>query len=93
MKRKKYSYKNILLKQAVSEKLSEFQKEFRKHMVVFITGAFSFVAALTWNDAIREAISMISLQGSVLFVKFLTAIIVSAVAIIAIIFVTKVLRV
>jgi hypothetical protein len=35
----------------------EFHKEFKRQLALFITGAFSFVAALLWNGAINKMIT------------------------------------
>ena len=44
-------------KQHIKTHLSAFQKELRRQMVTFITGAFSFVAALLWRDAIQSMLT------------------------------------
>jgi len=45
-------YRQKLRMQAV-----EFHKEFKRQLALFITGAFSFVAALLWNGAINKMIT------------------------------------
>lgn len=80
--------------------LSVFQKEFRKHLTTFITGAFAFVAALLWRDAIQSFLnqykdtiqSMMPIK-EVWFAQLFTAFAVSAIAVIAIIIISKLLRV
>jgi len=79
--------------------LTTFQKEFRKHLATFITGAFAFVAALLWRDAI---VSLIERYENILkelmpikevwAVQFFIAFAVSVVAVIAIIFITRMLK-
>ena len=55
----------------------------------FITAAFSLVAALAWNDTIKAAIERYIQPGSTLLSMFIYAILVTAIAIIASISVTK----
>jgi len=42
----------------------EFHKEFKRQLALFITGAFSFVAALLWNGAINKMITRY--QGAII---------------------------
>lgn len=80
--------------------LSTFQKEFRKHLTTFITGAFAFVAALLWRDAIqsfldqyKDAIQSVMPIKEVWFAQLFTAFAVSVIAVIAIIIISKLLKV
>jgi len=86
----KYNYKRVIIKKGVTRGLSEFQKEFRKRLLTFIIGAFSFVSALVWNDAIRELVKQIQFEGNVIIVKFITALVVSVFAVIIIIALSKI---
>jgi hypothetical protein len=86
------------------EKLKEharaFRREFNKQLLIFITGAFSFMAALVWNNAIQEMItnykteifSYLPLKDTY-FVDIGFAFAVTVVAVIAIIIVSKLLKV
>ncbi len=78
---------------ALKNSLSDFNKEFRRHMATFITGAFSFVAALLWRDAIIEFIKIFEIHSDIVYVKFITALIVSAVAIFVIIGISKISKI
>lgn len=69
--------------------LTRYQREFRKQMSVFIVGAFSFVAALVWNDAIKETLSMLQFNTNFLFYKYLTAAIVSVICVFVIMFLNE----
>lgn len=82
------------------EYLTAFQKEFRKQLATFITGAFAFVAALLWRDAIKSfvekyqnLIKEIMPLKEVWVIQFFTAFAVSIIAVIAIIVISKVLGV
>ncbi|TAL48276.1 hypothetical protein EPN87_00910 [archaeon] len=73
-----------------------FRNAFKKHLTEFITGAFSFVAALLWRDAIQGSLD--SLQGALpniglVPMQYFTAIIITIVAVIAIVAISRVLKV
>lgn len=79
--------------------LTGFQKEFREQLATFITGAFAFVAALLWKDAItsyleryQELIQNITPIKEAWAVQLLTAFLVSVVAVIAIVIISNVLK-
>ena len=84
----------------VRTRLSVFQKELRKHLTTFITGAVAFVAALLWRDAIQSFLSKYEkfIQSSFplkeeWMVKTFTAFIVSVVAVAIIVIISKTLGV
>ena len=77
-----------------------FRKEFNKQMLVFITGAFSFMAALVWNNAMQKIINdyepeitnnMPFKNPYIVDVSF--ALVVTIVAVLAIIIVSRLLKV
>lgn len=72
-----------------SSHFTRYQREFQKHMASFIIGAFSFVAALVWNDAIKETVNLIEFNSNFIFFKYVTAAIVSVVCVIAIMFLSE----
>ena len=90
---------NIEVKRGLKTHLSVFQREFRKQLATFITGAFAFVAALLWRDAIKSFIKtyeeyivrLMPIKEGWL-VEFATAFAVSILAIIAIIVLSKLLK-
>lgn len=86
-------WKREKAKMNINRHLTVIQKEFRKHLGTFIVGAFSFVAALLWRDAIAEALKVFEFKGGLIFYKFLSAIIVSIIAIFAIIVLTRGLKI
>ncbi|MBI2084299.1 MAG: hypothetical protein HYT70_01660 [Candidatus Aenigmarchaeota archaeon] len=73
----------------IREELTSFRKEFQKDIVAFLTGAFAFVAALTWNDLIRETISRVVSPSEELFYKYIAALIVTVIAIVIIYILSK----
>lgn len=87
------------LKKEIKEELSEFQKAFKKHLISFITGAFTFVAALLWRDAISSFLEKYQeMIQSAVFVKemwvtrLITAFAVSLLAVFIIYILSKVLK-
>jgi len=91
--------KRVLDKNKIRGGLSNFEKEFRRQLATFITGAFAFVAALLWKDAIRSYLdryqsvieSMMPIKES-WFVQLATALLVTVVAVIVIIVVSNFLN-
>ena len=86
-------WKKEKAKMVFSQHLDSVQKDFRKHFGTFIVGAFSFVAALLWRDSIAEALKVFEIKGGIVFYKFLSAIVVSIIAIFVIIAVTRGLKI
>lgn len=89
-----YEWKTLKERMRLNDKMSSFQREYRKQMRTFIIGAFSFVAALFWRDAIRSGIDMIISMVSIpiqqeVVINFITALLVSGIAIVAIILISK----
>lgn len=76
-------------KMVVAKRLTRYQREFRRHMATFVIGSFSFVAALLWNDAIKSTLDKIQFGSNFVLFKYLTALIVSTIAILIIIFLTE----
>jgi len=83
----------------LKSKLSKFKREFRLQLSTFITGAFAFVAALLWRDAISSFLNKYQklLVGWVpikeeWFVQFYTAFFVSIVAVVAIVLISKYMK-
>ncbi len=83
-------------KSRTKHELSSFKNEFRKHLTTFITGAFAFVAALLWRDAIKSLLDRTMQwmpEGDEVFYQFFTAILVSIVAVVAIVIISRILKV
>ena len=69
----------------MKEKISQaLKKDFFERFATLITGAFTFVAALAWNSAIQELIQKYISPGKDVLSMFLYAILVTLVAVIAI---------
>ena len=83
------------------EQVRAFRKELKKHMLTFITGGFSFVAALVWRDAIKGIVDyLISTTWFIenvpikegWFVQLLTALFVTIIAVFGIFVATRLLK-
>jgi hypothetical protein len=83
----------VRLRKDLEKELTAFQKEFRKHLATFITGAFSFVAALFWRDAISEMIGTFIPPAEEWFFKLWIALGVTVISVLAIVVISKILRV
>jgi len=87
-------------RQRIKKQTDEFQREFRKQLAIFITGAFSFVVALLWNGAINKMINRYQTalipyfpikEGYV--IDLAVALSVTIIGVIAVITIIKILRV
>jgi choline-glycine betaine transporter len=72
------------------EAAAKLKNEMKTVIVTAITAAFALIIALTWNDAIKEVVTAIvaaiGLQaGNVYLYKIYTALIITAVCVVAII--------
>ena len=71
----------------------DFQKEFKKHIIVAITAALGFLIALSWREPISELTSMIivslGIGAEAILYKFLSALVITIVAVLALILVSK----
>jgi multisubunit Na+/H+ antiporter MnhB subunit len=70
----------------------EFEDHFRTTMLTVVGGAFAFVMALFWNDAIKETITMIVPAEKTLFYKYVAAVLVTAIGVLALFVMAKVLK-
>lgn len=61
----------------------DLRSEFLKTMTQFVTAAFAFVAALAWNDAIKNFINHFIKAGSGLVSQVIYALIVTVLAVLA----------
>ena len=79
--------------------IENFVNLFKKHLSDFVIGAFAFVSALLWRDAIQELINryretiqqLIPFEG-VILTKFIIALAVTVVAVIAIAIISRFLK-
>src|SRR2546428_3776419 len=88
---KENDWKNSSRKMVIKRELSGMQEEFRKQMGTLITSALAFVAALFWRDSLVEVFNDIFPPGQQVFAKFATAMIVSVIAVLAIVFISRML--
>jgi hypothetical protein len=65
-----------------NNELNKFSKAFRTNLITLLISAFGLVAALTWQEAIKEAINVFFPQQSILVYKLYIAIVVSVMAVI-----------
>ncbi len=67
-------------------------KEIRKQMITFVTGAFSFIAALVWRDTIMEFMKPILDRREGPFAMVLVAVLVTLIAANIIYFMNKTIK-
>lgn len=86
-------------RELLKKHVSEFRKQFKNQLAIFITGAFSFVAALLWNNAITQMITRYQSRITSLLpfkeqyvVSLIVALVISIFAVLAIIIITKLLK-
>jgi len=87
--REKPLTKREIIKIKARAKAQTFKKEMKKAMNTAIIAAFGFVIALVWKDVITEWVATI-IKSSPLGGKLIEALIVTLIAVIGIIIVTKI---
>lgn len=70
----------------------ELRKEFFERFAVLITGAFTFVAGLAWNEAIQSLIAKYISSGKTVLSQLVYAVIITIVAILVIIQINKIAK-
>jgi hypothetical protein len=78
--------------QRIAATRRELENQFRTTMLTMLGGAFAFVMALFWNDAIKETINAIVPANQTLFYKYLAAAIVTVIGVLAVFALTKVFK-
>lgn len=96
--KERQKWRNERRKLVLRKELTAFEKEFRKNMVMLITGAFAFVAALFWRDAIKPLFEQFKPGAATIsqvdmLYNIVAAFVVSIIAIIAIIFLSRLAKV
>lgn len=76
----------------IVESRRELTNQFKTTLLTVLGGAFGFVAALSWNDAVKETINIIVPPEDTLFFKYLTALLITAISVLAIYAATKILK-
>lgn len=67
-----------------------FSEKFKTTMLTLVVSAFGFVAALSWNDAIKSSIETLIPPANSVVYKFLAAIIATTIAVAATYFISKI---
>ncbi len=67
----------------------EIRGEFRKQLVILVTGAFAFTAALFWNNAIKDTITRFIPNANGWYWEIMVAVVVTVIAVIATYFISK----
>ncbi len=74
----------------VAKKLAEeFRREFKRQLVTLVTAAFGFVAALFWQNAIKDMIAAFVPQASTWQYEVVAAVLVTLIAVAAIFLLSK----
>jgi len=95
------SKKRISLKKvSIHEDIDLFRREFKRRLFDFVTGAFAFVAALLWRDAINKLVQSYveTVKTGILITNpwiadFVVAFAVTVLAVVAIVLLSKTLKV
>ena len=70
-----------------------FKKEFQKHIITAISAAFGFLIALSWRTPIKNSvdafIEKLKLGGQAIFLEYLSAIIITIIAVLALMWITR----
>ncbi len=71
----------------------KFQKEFREQIAIAVTAAFAFLIALSWRTPIQESIDklieFLGLTGKVVYMEFFSALVVTLIAVLVLMLVSK----
>ena len=71
----------------------KFKKEFKDQIVVGVTAAFAFLIALSWRDPIQafvnSIIASLGLVGKEIYIKFLSAIFITVIAVLMLMLVSR----
>lgn len=77
----------------IKEESKNLRKEVREKTMGYITAAFGLIAGLAWNDAVKSLIELIfPAQANGVAAKFLYAVIITIIAVFAIVAITRVLQ-
>ncbi|MEM5879295.1 MAG: DUF5654 family protein [Candidatus Aenigmatarchaeota archaeon] len=66
---------------AIKNELREFRRVFKENLITLLISSFSLVAALSWNEAIRSAITTFLPSQSEVYYKFYAALAISFLAV------------
>ncbi len=85
----KPNWKNQSRQLSIGRELGEFRKVFKDNFVTLIVSAFGVVAALSWNEAIKEAISVFFPTKGTLITKIYSALVITLISILMTYFLSK----
>ncbi len=88
--RKPVDWKQQKRKMIINHEVSKFTKAFRENFITLIVSALGLVAALSWNDAIKSAISTLFPSSSDLIYKFYVAVAVTIIAVVITYFLSRI---
>ena len=75
------------------EYADRFHRKFRKKIVTSVVAAFGFLIALSWRKPIEQFVNLIietaKLQGNEIYVQIISAILVTIIAVLGIMFVSR----
>ena len=83
---------NPIEMEKISKARRELEDHFRTTMLTVVGGAFAFVMALFWNDAIKETINAIVPANQTLLYKYLAAAVVTLIGVLAVFALTKLFK-
>ncbi|MEM5778438.1 MAG: DUF5654 family protein [Candidatus Aenigmatarchaeota archaeon] len=85
----KSDWKKVKRNLIINHEILKFTKAFRENFATLIISALGFVAALSWNDAIKSAITTLFPAESDLIYKFYVAVIVTIISVVITYFISK----
>lgn len=81
------------LRDRAREHASRFGKEFKKHILTAVSAALGFLIALSWRTPIKNSIDALieklGLSESVIYMEFLSAILITIIAILLLMLISK----
>ncbi len=73
--------------------IKKLRDEYRNQMITAVTAAFAFLIALTWRTPIQTTVSLIisklNVHGSQVYVEYASAVVITLVAVLGIMFISK----
>jgi len=78
----KHDWRNQSRQLTIGREIEEFKKVFKDNFVTLIVSAFGVVAALSWNEAIKEVVLGLFPTKGPLFSKLYSAVAVTIIAIV-----------
>ena len=80
-KLKRNSWKDQRRRMAISHEAFKLGKAFKDNLITLLISAFGLVAALAWNSAVQEGISMFISAENTFYYKTISAILISIMAV------------